>query len=54
MGSDEGVFWHKCEEEGCNHLVEFDDEPRCYEHSPDSGSNVRGYSAREKLQNQPK
>lgn len=45
-----GIFPHKCEEAGCSHVVEFDDEPYCYTHSPDSGSSVRGYSAFAKAQ----
>lgn len=43
-----GVFWHQCEEEGCTRLVEFDDEPKCFTHSPDEGSSLYGYSAYEK------
>jgi len=43
---DDGIFPHKCEEEGCDRIVEFDDEPWCFTHSPDSGSSVAGYSAR--------
>lgn len=35
---------HPCEEEGCDNNVQFDDEPKCYTHSPDSGSDVPGYS----------
>ncbi len=42
----DGVFPHECEEEGCPWIVPFDDEPKCFTHSPDSGSSVRGYSAR--------
>lgn len=40
------IFPHKCEEPDCDFTVEFDDEPRCFKHFPDSGSDVRGYSAR--------
>lgn len=40
-----GVFWHECEELGCHLMVEFDDEPKCFTHSPDEGSSVKGYSA---------
>jgi len=29
---------------GCENHVEFDDEPFCFVHSPDSGSVVPGYS----------
>ncbi len=42
----DGVFVHKCIVRGCTHLIEFDDEPKCFEHSPDDGSSVLGYSAR--------
>lgn len=35
---------HPCERQGCTSVVEFDDEPCCFEHSPDSGSSVPGYS----------
>jgi len=38
---------HPCLQAYCKHTVLFDDEPYCYEHSPDSGSSVRGYSYRE-------
>lgn len=48
--SQDGVFHHQCEEEGCENTIPFDDEPKCYKHSPDSGSSVRGYSARAKTQ----
>ena len=47
---DDGIFPHNCEEPGCDHQVQFDDEPYCYTHSPDSGSSVRGYSARAKAE----
>jgi hypothetical protein len=43
---DDGIFPHKCTEDGCHLLVQFDDEPKCFQHSPDSGSSVRGWSAR--------
>lgn len=43
---EEGIFPHKCVKNGCERIVEFDDEPWCYTHSPDSGSSKRGYSAR--------
>lgn len=43
-----GVFWHKCEQDGCDKDIQYDDEPKCFEHSPDEGSSVRGYSAFEK------
>lgn len=45
--SHEGVFWHTCKAHGCARSVEFDDEPYCFTHSPDEGSSVYGYSARE-------
>jgi hypothetical protein len=35
---------HLCIEPGCDQRVQFDDEPRCFTHSPDEGSSVRGYS----------
>ncbi len=41
----EGHFPHKCEEDGCEFTVQYDDEPWCFTHSPDSGSSIRGYSA---------
>ena len=41
-----GVFHHKCNRPECTSLVIFDDEPYCFTHSDDSGSSVRGYSAR--------
>lgn len=44
--SEEGVFTHYCGFPGCKFLVQYDDEPFCFDHSPDSGSNVQGYSAR--------
>jgi hypothetical protein len=43
---DYGIFWHQCEHEGCERRVEFDDEPFCFEHSPDAGSAVEGYSTK--------
>ncbi len=46
MGTEDGIFWHKCKRTGCETMVEFDDEPYCFGHSPDSGSSVAGYSAR--------
>lgn len=50
MSIHDGIFPHECEEEGCDIIVEFDDEPKCFTHSPDSGSDVRGYSARAKAE----
>jgi hypothetical protein len=35
---------HPCTAAGCTNEVQFDDEPFCFTHSPDSGSDVRGYS----------
>ena len=35
---------HPCEREGCAAIVEFDDEPFCFPHSPDAGSYMAGYS----------
>lgn len=35
---------HPCIEDGCEETVQFDDEPWCFTHSPDSGSSVPGYS----------
>jgi hypothetical protein len=35
---------HPCTQQGCKHVVPYDDEPYCFEHSPMSGSSVRGYS----------
>ena len=42
---------HPCITPGCNNLVEYDDEPWCFTHSPDSGSAVRGYSYRKEHSN---
>jgi hypothetical protein len=47
---EDGVFPHECEEEGCDRTVVFDDEPKCFTHSPDEGSSKRGYSARQKAE----
>jgi hypothetical protein len=49
-----GLFDHECEEPGCKKIVMFDDEPKCFEHSPDEGSHVPGYSARESARAKPK
>ena len=46
MDWEEGIFPHKCKELGCERIVQYDDEPWCFTHSPDSGSSIRGYSAR--------
>jgi hypothetical protein len=45
---EEYIFPHKCEHDTCTSMVTYDDEPWCFIHSPDSGSSVRGYSARRK------
>lgn len=51
MGTiNDGLFDHKCEEPGCEKIVIYDDEPWCFTHSPDSGSSVRGYSAKAKAE----
>lgn len=42
-----GIYPHKCEIPGCHTIIQYDDEPWCYTHSPDSGSSVRGFSAAE-------
>ncbi len=42
----QGIYWHECRDDKCTHMVEFDDEPFCFTHSPDSGSSVRGWSAK--------
>lgn len=42
-------FVHQCITPGCGTLVQYDDEPCCYKHSPDSGSHLPFYSARERL-----
>ncbi len=39
---------HPCEAPGCDHEVEFDDEPFCFRHSGEGGAYVRGYSYRRK------
>jgi len=44
------MFPHKCEMEGCGFIVQYDDEPYCFKHSPDSGSSVPGYSAKRKAE----
>ena len=40
-----GIYKHKCIETSCSEIVLYDDEPWCYEHSPDEGSSLLGYSA---------
>jgi hypothetical protein len=42
---DWGYYPHECEEIGCEKIVHYNDEPKCFTHSPDAGSSVRGYSA---------
>ena len=39
---------HPCVTVGCQATVDFDDEPWCFTHSPDSGSSVPGYSYTDK------
>ena len=46
----EGIFPHKCEISFCDKIVQFDDEPWCFEHSPDEGSSLIGYSAKAKAE----
>lgn len=38
--------FHPCDRQGCDNTVPYDDEPYCFTHSPDSGSDVPGYSYR--------
>lgn len=35
---------HACETPGCKKVVPYDDEPYCFDHSPDSGSFMVDYS----------
>ena len=35
---------HPCGVTGCREFVAYDDEPYCFTHSPDSGSQYPGYS----------
>ncbi len=42
---------HPCVTPGCRNIVPYDDEPNCYDHSPDMGSGVLGYSYK-KMQNE--
>ena len=44
------IFVHECLDDDCTNMVEYDDEPWCFEHSPDQGSSVQGYSARRQAQ----
>lgn len=45
----EGIFKHQCVHPDCGKIIEFDDEPWCFEHSPDEGSSLYGWSARKLL-----
>lgn len=49
MSKREGIFVHQCITPGCGSLVEYDDEPCCFKHSPDSGSSMPFYSASKRL-----
>jgi hypothetical protein len=49
MGTEEGIFKHQCVHPDCDRIVEFDDEPWCFTHSPDEGSSLFGWSARKAL-----
>jgi hypothetical protein len=40
-----GIYRHKCIEPSCSEFVLYDDEPWCFDHSPDEGSSLPGYSA---------
>ena len=40
-----GLYPHTCGYAGCDRTVQYDDEPWCFTHSPDSGSSVKHYSA---------
>lgn len=50
MNHTHGVYPHECTEPTCNLIVMYDDEPKCFKHSPDSGSVVVGYSARQEAE----
>lgn len=43
---DHEIYPHKCVILTCDEIVQFDDEPWCFKHSPDSGSYLLGYSAK--------
>jgi hypothetical protein len=45
----EGIFVHQCITPGCGSLVEYDDEPCCFKHSPDEGSHLAFYSVGKRL-----
>lgn len=47
--AEEGIFPHKCIEEDCDTIVQYDDEPWCFTHSPDEGSSLVGWSAQKAL-----
>lgn len=49
MSVEDGVFKHQCILADCETMVEFDDEPWCFTHSPDEGSSLAGWSARQVL-----
>lgn len=49
MAVEEGIFPHQCIHPECDRIVEFDDEPWCFTHSPDEGSSLVGWSARKAL-----
>jgi hypothetical protein len=41
----DGIYRHKCVNHQCSEIVLYDDEPWCFDHSPDEGSSLPGYSA---------
>lgn len=41
-----GIWPHECTDPYCHEMVQYDDEPWCFTHSPNSGSSVPGYSAK--------
>lgn len=43
------IFCHQCLSVDCDVVVQYDDEPYCFVHSPDEGSDLPGFSARETL-----
>lgn len=46
---EDDLYPHRCITQGCTKIVEFDDEPWCFEHSPDEGSSLHGWSAHRAL-----
>lgn len=46
MAVEEGIFPHQCINPDCTTIVQFDDEPWCFTHSPDEGSSLAGWSAK--------